>query len=85
MSKLWENHKLAELEKRFELKGKYDNLTGCQSVDARQSSVAMEGWDLRWEIERLEKLVAKRDAEITTLRFDVAMLKAELNSVRGKR
>lgn len=78
MSKLWENHKLAELEKRFELEGKYDNLTGGQTV-------AMEGWDLRWEIERLEKLVAKRDAEITTLRFDVAMLKAELNSVRGKR
>ena len=78
MSKLWENHKLAELEKRFELEGKYDNLTGGQTV-------VMEGWDLRWEIERLEKLVAKRDAEITTLRFDVAMLKAELNSVRGKR
>ena len=78
MSKLWENHKLAELEKRFELEGKYDNLTGGQTV-------AREAWDLRWEIERLEKLVAKRDAEITTLRFDVAMLKAELNSVRGKR
>ena len=70
MTKHW-NDEMIELETR-------DNLTGCQTV-------AMEGWDLRWEIERLEKLVAKRDAEITTLRFDVAMLKAELNSVRGKR
>jgi uncharacterized protein YjaG (DUF416 family) len=69
MSKHW-NDEMIELET-------CDNLTGCQNV--------REGWDLRWEIERLEKLVAKRDAEITTLRFDVAMLKAELNSVRGKK
>ena len=55
-----------------------DNLTDGQTV-------AREAWDLRWEVERLEKLVAKRDAEITALRFDNAMLKAELNSVRGKR
>ena len=65
MSKHW-NDEMIELETR-------DNLTGGQNV--------REGWDLRWEIERLEKLVAKRDAEIGSLRFDVAMLKAELNSV----
>lgn len=70
MSRHW-NDEMIELETR-------DNLTGGQTV-------VMEGWDLRWEIERLEKLVAKRDAEIGSLRFDVAMLKAELNSVRGKK
>ena len=72
-----------------------DNLTDGQTVGAMDALIdaanpyifnpKREGWDLRWEIERLEKLVAKRDAEITTLRFDVAMLKAELNSVRGKK
>ena len=70
MTKHW-NDEMIELETR-------DNLTGGQTV-------AREAWDLRWEVERLEKLVAKRDAEITALRFDNAMLKAELNSVRGKR
>jgi predicted kinase len=71
MSKHW-NDEMIELEKR-------DNLTSGQTV------VGMEGWDLRWEIERLQKIVAKRESEITALRFDNAMLKAELNSIRGKR
>ena len=79
MTKHW-NDEVIELERRYA-----DNLTGCQSVDARQSSVAREAWDLRWEVERLEKLVAKRDAEITALRFDNAMLKAELNSIKEKK
>jgi hypothetical protein len=71
MSKHW-NDEMIELEKR-------DNLTSGQTV------VGMEGWDLRWEIERLQKIVVKRESEITALRFDNAMLKAELNSIRGKR
>ena len=72
MTKHW-NDEVIELERRYA-----DNLTNGQTV-------AREAWDLRWEVERLEKLVAKRDAEITALRFDNAMLKAELNSVRGKK
>lgn len=69
MSKHW-NDELMELESR-------DSLTDSQ--------VVMERWDREWEIERLEKLIAEKDKQIGALRFDVAILKAELNSVRGKR
>ena len=61
MTKHW-NDEVIDLERRYA-----DNLTDGQTV-------AREAWDLRWEVERLEKLVAKRDAEITALRFDNAML-----------
>jgi uncharacterized protein YjaG (DUF416 family) len=64
------------------LEREMDNMTLSQDVG---SGVRMERWDFQWEIERLEKLVAKRDAEIGALRFDVAMLKAELNSIRGRK
>ena len=76
MSKHW-NDEVIELERKYA-----DNLTGSQSV---ASGVSREGWDLRWEVERLEKLVAKRDSEIGSLRFEVAMLKAELNAIRGRK
>lgn len=72
MTKHW-NDEMIELERRYA-----DNLTNGQTV-------AREAWDLRWEVERLQKVVVKREAEITALRFDNAMLKAELNSVRGKK
>lgn len=72
MSKHW-NDVLMNLEKYSR-----DNLTNCQNV-------GMERWDMRWEIERLEKLVAEKDKQIGSLRFDVAILKAELNSVRGRK
>ena len=62
------NEELMELEKR-------DNLTICQDV--------LEPWDTRWEIERLQKIIANKDAEIGALRFDRAMLKAEVNALRG--
>lgn len=62
------NEELMELEKR-------DNLTGGQDV--------LEPWDTRWEIERLQKIIANKDAEIGALRFDRAMLKAEVNALRG--
>ena len=72
-----------------------DNLTDGQTVGAMDALIdaanpyifnpKREGWDLRWEVERLEKLVAKRDAEIGSLRFDLVMLKAELNAIRGRR
>jgi hypothetical protein len=45
----------------------------------------MERWDYEWEIERLEKMLAIKDKEIGALRFDIAILKAELNSVRGRK
>ncbi len=78
MSKHW-NDEMIELERA-------DNLTGCQSVDAKQSiGGGMERWDLQWEVERLKKVLAERDQEIGMLRFEKMMLKAELNSVRGKR
>lgn len=70
MSKHW-NDELMELEKR-------DNLTLRQTV-------AMEGWDLRWEIKRLNLMPKAKEAEIVMLRYDRAMLKAELNSVRGRK
>ena len=69
------NEELMELEKR-------DNLTGCQSVGAERCDV-LEPWDTRWEIERLQKIIANKDAEIGALRFDRAMLKAEVNALRG--
>lgn len=72
MSKHW-NDVLMNLEKYSR-----DNLTNCQTV-------GMERWDMEWEIERLEKLVAEKDKQIGALRFDVAILKAELNSVRGRK
>ena len=56
---------------------KYNNLTNCQTV-------ASEGWDLRWEIDRLGKMLESRDKEIGSLRFDIAVLKAELNATRGR-
>ena len=62
------NEELMELEKR-------DSLTGGQ--------VVLEPWDTRWEIERLQKIIANKDAEIGALRFDRAMLKAEVNALRG--
>ena len=62
------NEELMELEKR-------DNLTSGQDV--------LEPWDTRWEIERLQKIIANKDAEIGALRFDRAMLKAEVNALRG--
>ena len=62
------NDELMELEKR-------DNLTSGQDV--------LEPWDTRWEIERLQKIIANKDAEIGALRFDRAMLKAEVNALRG--
>lgn len=74
MSKHW-NDELMELESR-------DNLTRCQNVG---SGMSRERWDMEWEIERLEKLVAEKDKQIGALRFDVAILKAELNSVRGRK
>ena len=58
---------------------KRDTLTSGQFVGG------MERWDLQWDIDRLERLVEAKDKEIGALRFDVAMLKAELNSIRGKR
>jgi len=72
VSKHW-NDEMIELERRYA-----DNLTNCQTV-------AMEGWDMRWEVERLQKIIIKRESEITALRFDNAMLKAELNATRGKK
>ena len=54
--------------------------------------VAMEGWDLRWEVDRLNKLVKFMEEDIQNLRFELAQeqyakatLIAELNSIRGKR
>lgn len=55
---------------------KRDMLTSGQHV-------AMEGWDLRWEIDRLGKMLESKDKEIGSLRFDIAVLKAELNAMRG--
>lgn len=68
MTKHW-NDELMELEAR-------DNLTDGQNV-------VMEGWDLRWEIDRLGKMLESKDKEIGSLRFDIAVLKAELNAMRG--
>lgn len=68
MTKHW-NDELMELEAR-------DNLTDGQNV-------VMEGWDLRWEIDRLGKMLESKDKEIGSLRFDIAVLKAELNAIRG--
>ena len=68
MTKKHWNEELMELEKR-------DNLTRGQDV--------LEPWDTRWEIERLQKIIANKDAEIGALRFDRAMLKAEVNALRG--
>ena len=72
MSKHW-NDEVIELERQY-----VDNLTGGQVV-------AMERWDLQWEINRLQKIIERRDAEIGSLRFDLVMLKAELNAIRGRR
>lgn len=71
MSKHW-NDEMMELESR-------DNLTDGQFVGG------MERWDLKWDIDRLERLVKAKDKEIGALRFDVAMLKAELNATRGRK
>jgi len=65
------NDELMRLEAR-------DNLTSGQVV-------ASEGWDLRWEIDRLGKMLESRDKEIGSLRFDIVVLKAELNAARGGR
>lgn len=74
MTKHW-NDEMMELEAKVQER---DNLTISQRV-------AMEGWDLRWEISRLQTLLKLRDAEITALKYDKATLIAELNSVRGRK
>ena len=76
MSKHW-NDEVIELERQY-----VDNLTGSQSV---ASGVSREGWDLRWEVERLQKAVDQKDEQIGRLRYEVAMLKAELNATRGRK
>jgi len=45
-------------------------------------------WEIDWsekvrEIKRLEKMLESKDKEIGSLRFDIAVLKAELNAARG--
>lgn len=82
MSKHW-NDELMVLEAKVVEDGPVmwptpDSLTDCQFV-------GMERWDMQWEIERLQKIVANKDKEIGSLRFDVAILKAELNAVRGRK
>jgi len=46
-----------------------DNLTDGQNVGA---------------VDRLGKMLESRDKEIGSLRFDIAVLKAELNATRGR-
>jgi hypothetical protein len=82
MNKDW-NDELMELESK-------DNLTSCQDVGI--SGGSREGWDLRWEIERLANQVKFMEKDIESLRFELAkeqyakaMLIAELNAIRGKR
>lgn len=70
-----------------------DNLTDGQNVGAVDALInaanpyifnpKREGWDLRWEIDRLGKMLESKDKEIGSLRFDIAVLKAELNAIRG--
>jgi len=82
MSKLFSMSKPQEItEYMWTTWAQRNNLTNCQDV----GGVSREGWDLRWEVERLQKIIIKRESEITALRFDNAMLKAELNATRGKR
>jgi hypothetical protein len=78
MNKDW-NDELMELESK-------DKLTSGQDVGG------MEGWDLRWEVERLANQVKFMEKDIESLRFELAkeqyakaMLIAELNAIRGKR
>lgn len=71
IQKLDWNDELMELEAR-------NNLTNGQTVE---SGVSREGWDLRWEVERLKKALAERDQEIGMLRFEKMMLKSKLNAM----
>lgn len=67
------NDEVIALEKQYA-----DNLTSGQTV-------VSEGWDLRWEIDRLGKMLESKDKEIGSLRFDISVLKAELNATRGQK